>query len=941
MDKFINKLKIKSMKKFLFSFLALLAGCSLAWAGVKVSGTVSVTAGGYPGYLSTTDTVVLSNETFRTKANIVSNYSPETYSTTYTYSFEDIENGVYTIRYQANVSGLPVFYSAEITVDGQDVEHDITAENDPDYVFMGICGAEAISNYGYTYMQCMSGVEITCTPKGQADEAITVITSNSAMNASFLCRVDGTYTISLHKTGYRDTAFDVVIADNLSSTNPPRFTSMQAPMTEDLGTVVTLKGNVTIDGQAAKVSNLYLALTWADKTYTTQIENGAYQFETQIPTGDVTLYLCSNTYNPTFNQSKNWRFAENNDTKLAYTLTGEEDETVDKDFAIERMGVDLTGRIFDDGESPLYGVSVTMGDNSTSTDYTGAYTFNGVQEGRYTLQFSQNGYGQASQDIEIDFSEIASDSTVTLANVYLEAIASDYVFYGQLYYYDNSSYQNVYLENASVTITDSEGEKIDVVYTDENGNWEKTINCKPNTLYYFQAEHPDIETPAETSARAQSERNNVYIYCKAKGPELFGMENPSARQIEDSLKVELTWEWPEALKEGYADGSYQIMRIVVNRREQSASSPISAGMIFPENRILPPSVFIDSSSNHALEYGNTYSYFFEIYYSTPSGTVTVNDLDNLTVTIFEHPVTLTLEVNDETMGRVTGAGRYEMGATVTIEAIANTGYEFLAWMSGTETVAQTAEYTFELTSDSSLTAVFEEVIPDFVTLTLTVNDETMGSVTGAGEYEKGEEVTVTATAHTGYLFECWKEGNITVSTSAEFTFELTADRTLTAIFIDDPDAADLVTLTLNVNDPAMGSVTGAGKYEKGEEVTILATANTGYGFVAWMDGTDTVAKTAEYTFTIENDVTYTALFAVESANEVREQADWKAYAENGQIVILSNTVCRYDVFNAAGTLMKQGKANGNEYRIAVDNSGLYIIRRISATGISAKKIIVR
>lgn len=64
------------------------------------------------------------------------------------------------------------------------------------------------------------------------------------------------------------------------------------------------------------------------------------------------------------------------------------------------------------------------------------------------------------------------------------------------------------------------------------------------------------------------------------------------------------------------------------------------------------------------------------------------------------------------------------------------------------------------------------------------------------------------------------------------------------------------TITVGVNDPAMGSATGGGKYAVNTEVTLTATANTGYDFVAWNDGnTDNPRKVV-----VTEDATYTANF---------------------------------------------------------------------------------
>ena len=77
----------------------------------------------------------------------------------------------------------------------------------------------------------------------------------------------------------------------------------------------------------------------------------------------------------------------------------------------------------------------------------------------------------------------------------------------------------------------------------------------------------------------------------------------------------------------------------------------------------------------------------------------------LVLTINASPVydTVTLAVNDTTMGSVRGAGIYDEGDTVTLYAIANTGYHFVMWSDGDSNAARTVE----LTSDSTIAAIFD------------------------------------------------------------------------------------------------------------------------------------------------------------------------------------------------------------------------------------------
>lgn len=68
------------------------------------------------------------------------------------------------------------------------------------------------------------------------------------------------------------------------------------------------------------------------------------------------------------------------------------------------------------------------------------------------------------------------------------------------------------------------------------------------------------------------------------------------------------------------------------------------------------------------------------------------------------------------------------------------------------------------------------------TITVSANPAEAGTVTGGGEYEETDEITVKAVANEGYEFVCWTEGADTVSIEAEYGFVVLADRNLVANF---------------------------------------------------------------------------------------------------------------------------------------------------------------
>jgi len=67
-------------------------------------------------------------------------------------------------------------------------------------------------------------------------------------------------------------------------------------------------------------------------------------------------------------------------------------------------------------------------------------------------------------------------------------------------------------------------------------------------------------------------------------------------------------------------------------------------------------------------------------------------------------------------------------------------------------------------------------------ITVLSEDTEKGTVLGGGTYESGMQVTVKASPIRGYKLSAWQENGQTVSESAEYTFTVTGDRTLTAVF---------------------------------------------------------------------------------------------------------------------------------------------------------------
>lgn len=228
-------------------------------------------------------------------------------------------------------------------------------------------------------------------------------------------------------------------------------------------------------------------------------------------------------------------------------------------------------------------------------------------------------------------------------------------------------------------------------------------------------------------------------------------------------------------------------------------------------------------------------------------TVTVNGHDAY-VASFRTDATYTVAVDAEN-GNVSGTGsNFIENDQVTLTATPAMGYRFVNWttVDGTE-LSEENPYSFTVVSDTHLVAVFA-ALPYTVTLNA---DPEQGTVTGAGEYLFGQQVTISATPAEGYLFEQWSDD---VTTNPR-TIVVTSDIELTAIFSAIPPTLYYIGATA-VN----GTVTGTGMYEEGTTVTLTATPNTCYHFVNWTKDGVVVSEDAAYSFTVTENMTLMANF---------------------------------------------------------------------------------
>ncbi len=132
-------------------------------------------------------------------------------------------------------------------------------------------------------------------------------------------------------------------------------------------------------------------------------------------------------------------------------------------------------------------------------------------------------------------------------------------------------------------------------------------------------------------------------------------------------------------------------------------------------------------------------------------------------------------------------------------------------------------------------------------------DNNQGEVSGLGEYEAGESVTLIANPNEGYQFVSWMYDGVEVSKSEHYSFSVAKDIELQAVFRE--VKLNVVTLYNSQH----GTVIGAGEYKYGDEVTVSVTENDWYEFSHFEINNEKIYQ-EEITFEIKEGTIVKALF---------------------------------------------------------------------------------
>ena len=266
------------------------------------------------------------------------------------------------------------------------------------------------------------------------------------------------------------------------------------------------------------------------------------------------------------------------------------------------------------------------------------------------------------------------------------------------------------------------------------------------------------------------------------------------------------------------------------------------------------------------------------------------------------PVNVNLVDSVVAEGTVVGGGTFEFGTEATLTATPTEGYHFAKWCDGNTENPR----NFVVLDSMNVSAVFEI---NMYTFNLTQNIVVAGTVSGAGTYNYGDTITISATPNTGYYFSMWSDS---VKTNPR-SIVAKADLNLQALF-----APYQYSIALSADN---GIVTGAGTYNYGDTITISATPNEGYHFTQWSDGNTENPRT----ITVSEDLELQALFEMNTDIASSAVTAVNIYAHHNVIVVENATADIY-VYDAMGRLVaRKGVCEGSA-QIAMPRGGIYIVK---------------
>ena len=225
----------------------------------------------------------------------------------------------------------------------------------------------------------------------------------------------------------------------------------------------------------------------------------------------------------------------------------------------------------------------------------------------------------------------------------------------------------------------------------------------------------------------------------------------------------------------------------------------------------------------------------------------------------------TIEVNGEPY---TDPVEVEEGETVTLEAIAATGYKFVNWTEDDVEISDEPVIEFTATADRSLVANFE-----LLTYVITASAGPGGSISPMGEIvvDHGGSQEFLIEADPGFEILDVLVDQVSVGAVPSYNFaDVTQDHEIEALFQEVVVEPETFTITATADPVEGGTIEANGEpytdpveVEDGETVTLVAIPAVGWEFLFWSENTINLGTDETLEFTAEGDRNLVAHFAQE------------------------------------------------------------------------------
>ena len=334
--------------------------------------------------------------------------------------------------------------------------------------------------------------------------------------------------------------------------------------------------------------------------------------------------------------------------------------------------------------------------------------------------------------------------------------------------------------------------------------------------------------------------------------------------------------------------------------------------------------------------------------------------------------TVSVSANPAICGTVTGGGTYCQGQSCTLSATPNANYIFLNWTENGEVVSTNVNYSFTVAGDRDLVANFDALtnywepesneFEDNMTLTCIVQLDGVEQATSmlevgafCGTQCRGSQRATYFAPSDHYIFQMIVFGESNDVISFRLYDHLTEQELLlippTPITFNSNGYGSLfnpyvlnftsnVLISAEASPAGAGTITGAGEYPIGTEVTLTAVANTGYQFVNWMLDGEVVSTSPSYQFTVTEAADFVANFGCVHTQALNSGWNWwSTYIElnnNDGLIQLENSI------GGAGIIIKSrtngyveayqynGETNWYGTLSSINNEQMYKIRTNAA-----------